>query len=310
MNQISSFLLLLLLAVGCAKPARERRWCDDLPREAYQKLEKTIYSNDWFEVYQVKDSIYAIYEPFQWQEVISYVIVGNEFALLFDAGNGIGNIKDVVSSITQLPIRVLNSHSHLDHVGGNADFDFIYGMDTEFTKMRMKGVPHERVVEEVSAAALCKGLPDGVVADEHYIRGYEIDVEVDDGFVIDLGNRKLEIISIPGHTPDAIALLDRENGLLWTGDSYYAGPIWLFMPETDWNAYKNSVEKIAELAPSLKYVLPAHNTPLEDASVLVALAEAVRKVDGGESAPKEQKDGNLLFEFQNFSLLLSREALR
>lgn len=310
MMRIISFAIWGIALLACQQPIKESRWCDQLPRSPYQNLEKLSYSNEWFEVYQVKDSIYAIYEPFQWQEVISYLIIGDEFALLFDSGNGIGNIKEVVSSITQLPIRVLNSHSHIDHVGGNADFDFIYGMDTEFTKVRMKGMPREQVAAEVSEAALCNGLPAGVKAEDHHIRSFNITQLIDDGDSIDLGNRTLEIISIPGHTPDAIALLDRENGLLWTGDSYYAGPIWLFMPETDWEAYKNSVERIAKLAPSLKYLLPAHNTPLEDPSYLNALAEAVRKVDNGESIPKKQKDGNIEFEFEHFSLLLGPTVLR
>ncbi|MEZ4973747.1 MAG: MBL fold metallo-hydrolase [Cyclobacteriaceae bacterium] len=293
----------------CAQQKSESRWCDDLPREAYLNLQKTAFSNDWFEVYEVQDSIYAIYEPFQWQEVISYLIIGEDFALLFDSGNGIGDIKSVVTKITELPIRVLNSHSHYDHVGGNADFSFVYGIDTDFTKSRMKGLPHERVAEEVSDAALCKGLPVGVKAEDHHIRPYDITQLMKDGDTINLGNRILEIISIPGHTPDAIALLDRESGLLWTGDSYYAGPIWLFAPETDWNAYKNSVERVSALVPLLKYLLPAHNTPLEDPAHLTALANAVNRVDRGESKPTRRNDENLIFEFGHFSLLLGPQVL-
>lgn len=306
--------LLAVLSVSavlfcCNQPKTESRWCDDLPRDAYQKLQKTAYSDDWFEVYQVQDSIFAIYEPFQWQEVISYLVIGKDFALLFDSGNGIGDIKSVVAKITALPIRVLNSHSHYDHVGGNAEFDFIYGLDTDFTRSRMKGLTHDRVAEEVSDAALCNGLPEGVKADDHHIRPYSITQLVTDGDTIDLGNRILEIISIPGHTPDAIALLDRASGLLWTGDSYYAGPIWLFAPETDWNAYTNSVERISLLASSLKYLLPAHNTPLEDPVHLTSLADAVKKVESGESKPTKRNDGNLIFEFGHFSLLLGPQVL-
>ena len=59
-----------------------------------------------------------------------------------------------------------------------------------------------------------------------------------------LGDRLLEIIATPGHTPDAIALLDKQNGLLFTGDSFYVGPIWLFRPETDLDAYVESDKTI------------------------------------------------------------------
>ncbi|MGB5490483.1 MAG: hypothetical protein WBM76_06620, partial [Woeseiaceae bacterium] len=51
------------------------RFCDRLPRDAYGAFDKHAASNDWFEVYEVATNTFAIYEPFQWQEVISYLIV-------------------------------------------------------------------------------------------------------------------------------------------------------------------------------------------------------------------------------------------
>jgi glyoxylase-like metal-dependent hydrolase (beta-lactamase superfamily II) len=42
-----------------------------------------------------------------------------------------------------------------------------------------------------------------------------------------------QILHITGHTDDSIALLDAEAGFLWTGDSFYEGPIWLYFPEID-----------------------------------------------------------------------------
>jgi len=49
-------------------------WCQDLPRAVYAGLERVTVSNDWFEVYQLENDVFAIYEPHQWQEVISYLI--------------------------------------------------------------------------------------------------------------------------------------------------------------------------------------------------------------------------------------------
>ncbi len=303
---LSYFGFIFLLVIGCQRHQSESRWCDELPRAAYAEFEKLDYSNDWFEVYEVQDSIYAIYEPFQWQEVISYLIMGTEFALLFDSGNGIGNIKEVVTSITSLPIRVLNSHSHYDHVGGNADFDFVYGMDTQFTNERKLGLPHEKVAEEVSQEALCKNLPSGVREADHVIRTYEIDELVRDGFVIDLGNRQLKLLSVPGHTPDAIALLDESNGLLWTGDTFYAGPIWLFAPETNWSDYKVSINRLAELSYSLTYLLPAHNVPLVQPDILLDLQEAVQKIETGELKSVEKDDGKVEYLLKDFSILAAK----
>lgn len=303
-----AFLMIMML-FGACKPQTENesRWCDQLPREANKQFKKSEFSNYWFEVYQIQDSIYTIYEPYQWQEVISYLIIGKEFALLFDTGNGIGNIKEVVNEITSLPIRVLNSHSHYDHVGGNADFDFIYGMDTEFTQLRKQGLPHERVAEEVSLAALCKSLPEGVVAEKHIIRPYEIDEYVTEGFTIDLGNRLVEVISIPGHTPDAIGLWDKENGLMWTGDTFYQGAIWLFAKETNLVDYKHSISRLAEILKSLKHLLPAHNIPLVDPSLLVELDEALVQIENNRVEGVDSADGRIHYTFDDFTILMNRD---
>ncbi|MEP2668048.1 MAG: MBL fold metallo-hydrolase [Cyclobacteriaceae bacterium] len=306
--QILFFLVTLLVACN-SKPASESKWCDRLPREANAQFQRSDYSNYWFEVYKVQDSIYAIYEPHQWQEVISYLIIGDEFALLFDTGNGIANIKEVVNEITSLPIRVLNSHSHYDHVGGNADFDFIYGMDAEFTQIRKQGLPNDRVAEEVSPAALCKPLPEGVVAEEHHIRPYEIDEYVTEGFTIDLGNRMLEVISIPGHTPDAIGLWDKGNGLLWTGDTFYQGAIWLFAKETNLTDYKHSISRLAEISKSLKHLLPAHNIPLVDPSLLVELDDALIQIENDRIKGVDSTDGRVNYTFDHFTILMKRSAI-
>ncbi len=298
---------LILILSGCGKSAEPNNsWCDQLPRAANARFERMNFSDYWFDVYEVQDSIYAIYEPHQWQEVISYLIIGHEFALLFDTGNGIGDIKNVVERITRLPIRVLNSHSHYDHVGGNADFAFIYGMNTDFTASRKEGLPHERVAEEVSADALCKPLPEGVIAQNHHIRPYEIDEYVAEGYKIDLGSRILEVIAIPGHTPDAIGLWDKENGLLWTGDTFYQGAIWLFAKETNLAAYKNSIQRLASISPTLKHLLPAHNTPLVEPSMLVELNTALSEIEKGTVKGVDSTHGRVNYTFENFTILMNR----
>ena len=87
-------------------------WCKDLPRAIYTNLERVTMSSDWFLVYKLENDVFAIYEPRQWQEVISYLILGKEKALLFDTGNGIGKISGVVNELTSLPVIVL-IHIHI-----------------------------------------------------------------------------------------------------------------------------------------------------------------------------------------------------
>src|SRR5437879_12030764 len=92
----------------------------------------------------------------------------------------------------------------------------------------------------------------------------------------------------------SIALLDRANGLLFTGDTYYPAPIWLFRPETDLDAYVNSVKRLAALAPNLKLVLGAHTIPVAEPSVLPRLVTAIRVVRAGQGTVTTPGGGKAL----------------
>lgn len=282
-------------------------FCERLPRPAYAAFDRHPASNDWFEVYEVEKDIFAIYEPWQWQEVISYLIVGDDHALLFDTGNGIGDIKAVVDLLTDKPVTVLNSHTHFDHIGGNHQFDHVWSVSTPFSIANSKGVDNETVRAEVSPEALCHGLPAGVTQSEHRILPFTITGKVRDGSIIDLGSRKLEVLQVPGHTDDAIALLDHEAGFLWTGDTFYEGPIWLYFPETDLAAYRQSIARLAALVPQLTALFPAHNTPKASPALLVATQKAFEQVLAGKAKATPEWEGVVTFDFDGFGFLMRED---
>ncbi len=302
----SLFLMTLVVASATAQ-AQLESFCDRLPRAAYSQFQKSDVSNDWFEVYEVETGVWAIYEPFQWQEVISYLVIGSESALLFDTGNGIGDIKAIVDQLTDKPIRVLNSHSHFDHIGGNHQFEEILSPSTKFALENSAGSDSEQVKTEASAAALCKGLPVGGTEEKHRVRPYSITAAVKEGEFIDLGSRKLAVLHIPGHTNDSIALLDEEAGLLWTGDSFYAGPIWLYFPETDLAAYKKSLDRLVELVPELTALLPAHNTPKVNPIMLLEAQKAFELILQGQAKSVPTWEGVVTFEFDGFGFLMRED---
>jgi glyoxylase-like metal-dependent hydrolase (beta-lactamase superfamily II) len=280
-------------------------WCQRLPRPAYAHLTRVAVESDWFEVYEVGDRVFAIYEPMQWQEIISYLIVGSERALLFDTGMGIAPISPVVAALTEQPVTVLNSHTHMDHVGGNAEFRSIVAIDTDYTRERSRGLSNERMRSEVEDAALCAPLPAGVTVDSYVSRPFAITEVARDGHTLDLGDRSFEILHIPGHTPDAIALFEPTSGYLWTGDSFYEGPIWLFAEETDLDGYRSAVARMASLAPQLTRVFPAHNTPVADPARLVELEDALEGALTGTLEGHPGEDGLVRYEAGAFSLLMS-----
>ena len=301
--------ILASLTLACFLPAlmpaqtkEIPEWCRPLPRPEYKTLERVLVSEPWFEVYKIVAGVFAIYEPHQAEEVISYLIVGHKQALLFDTGMGMGDISKVVSRLTSRPVVVLNSHTHDDHVGGNWQFTFVYGMDTEFTRTNAKG-SREDAQAEITADQICGDLPKGFNPKTYVTKPWKISRSIHDGFKINLGGRTVEVLSTPGHTPDAISLIDRENGL-FTGDTYYPAPIWLFRPETDLDAYVTSVQRLAELAPQVKLVLGAHNIPVANPDVLPRLVAAIQAVRAGQVPFKKMEDGKSLYTTDGISFLM------
>jgi glyoxylase-like metal-dependent hydrolase (beta-lactamase superfamily II) len=277
-------------------------WCASLPRPGYKKLERVAPETLWFEIYRVRPGVFAIYEPHQYEEVITYLIVGSKRALLFDTGLGIGDIKKVVTGLTTLPVTVLNSHTHYDHIGDNWEFFDVLGLDTPFTRRNQAGGSHEQLSDVVIPERFCGSPPSGFKPGSYAIPPFKIAHFVKDGDVIDLGNRELEVVQTPGHTPDALCLLDRKNRLLFTGDTYYAGPIFLYVPETNVADYQRSVERLAALVPDLDLLLPSHNFPAEPPAMLNKLAAAFREVQSGKA--KYVKNGDRReYQFDGFSIL-------
>ena len=278
-------------------------WCRALPRPEYKTLQRVPGSDPWFEVYKVADAVFAIYEPHQFEETISYLVVGEKRALLFDTGMGISDLKKVTAHLTHLPIIVLNSHTHDDHVGDNWQFNTIYGMNTDFTRANARG-SRQDAQAELGPDQICGSLPAGFDPKAYATRPWKITSYTHDGDRIDLGRRSLEVIATPGHTPDAISLLDRANGLLFTGDTYYPAPIWLYRPETDLDAYLSSIKRLAVLTPQLELGVGAHNIPVAQPSVLPRLVAAFEAVQAGQGSVKPEGNGKATHTFDNISFLL------
>lgn len=311
-HQLKTAQLIFVVFLATVTPvlfgqAEKPEWCRPLPRPEYKNLERIPVADPWFEVYKVAPSVFAIYEPHQAEETISYLIVGSNHALLFDTGMGISDLKSVTKALTQLPIIVMNSHTHDDHVGDNWQFDTIYSMDTDFTRANARGSRVDAQAE-ITPDQICGALPKGFDPKTYRTRPWKITAYKHDGDSIDLGGRNLQIIATPGHTPDAISLLDHDAGLLFTGDTYYPAPIWLFRPETDLVAYEASIRHLAALAPQVKTVLGAHNIPVAPPSVLPQLVTAFRTVRDGKVPATPDSPGKVIYRVDGFSFLMRAPA--
>lgn len=197
-----------------------------------------------FGKWQVRPDTWVITN--RWQNFM-YLLIGEKKALLIDTGYGEGNLRAFVEQITNKPVMVLNTHGHFDHTGGNAWW------------------PEAWMTEESAKSARTTFAP---VHDEWFsekpYRDYQTHF-VRDGDKFDLGNRVVEMISIPAHHEGSVAVLDKNARLLFTGDELESGQVLLFVRDRDMHireaaaAHKRNMERLKARRIEFDALCPAHN---------------------------------------------------
>jgi glyoxylase-like metal-dependent hydrolase (beta-lactamase superfamily II) len=258
---------------------------------------------DWFEIRQFDDGVIGIGEPGHDEDVKSYLVIGRDLALLFDSGMGVGNIKRVVERLTDKPVLLVNSHSHWDHIGDSWRFDRVWVHEAEADNLRA-GATNERMRRALAPERLTRPLPDGVDVNTISIPGVEPERVLRGGERIDLGDREFVVVNTPGHSPGGISLVDEANGVALVADAVYAGALYAHIPNhSDPSVYRDTLRRLAEMAPSLKTLYPSHNDYPLPASFLIDVNDAYESIWAGR-APDSTEDGVERYQFDGFAVLL------
>lgn len=181
-----------------------------------------------------------------------FLLAGDEKALLIDSGMQVHNAKEIAEGLVNLPIELLNTHADRDHVGSNDEFDSFYMNPAE--------------------------------ASNYYNTNKKTGtiIPVSDGDIIDLGDREIEIVTLPGHTPGSIAVLDRNNKVLFSGDPIQDGDIFMFGVQREMHAYLLSLEKLENYKDRFDAIYPSHGTFPVGPELIDALHEGAVRVMNGE----------------------------
>lgn len=168
------------------------------------------------------------------------LIVGEHHALLFDTGYGFGSLKDLVRSVTDKPLYVVNSHGHVDHACGNGQFGGAYIHPADMTLCREHNTRQMRLAELETAE-----VPLDFDMEEYLNLGTGDLIPTGEGHIFDLGGLTLEVLHLPGHTAGSIGLWCPQRRLLWVGDAMNCF-VWLFLPEAQsLDTYIASLQKAA-----------------------------------------------------------------
>ncbi len=184
-----------------------------------------------------------------------FVLEGEKAALMIDSGMNTPDARDIVMSITKLPLKLINTHADPDHIAGNAKFDEFYMHPAELA---------------------------------NYPANHGKIIPVSEGDVIDLGGRKLTVIDLPGHTPGSIALLDDKARVLYSGDAIQDGHIFMFGKMRSFDSYIAGLEALSEKHLSrFDRIYPSHGSLPVDPSLIPKLISAAKDICSGAISGKE-----------------------
>jgi hydroxyacylglutathione hydrolase len=238
--------------------------------------------DDYFIVEEIDPATFAIGEPRYYQGNYSYLLLGSERAVLVDAGSGNRDIEPVVRSLTTLPVTVVPSHLHFDHVGALGRLDRTALLDVGGLRDRVR----DGMLELGRYEFL--GFADGLRPPR-----FRVDEWWQPATTLDLGGRRLAVIHTPGHTPTSMSLYDAQRRQLFCGDFVYPGLLYAFLPGASRHDYRRTTARLLAMLDPGAELLTAH-LPDEPALIaaprlgmadLRALQTALAVIDAGSGTP-------------------------
>jgi len=184
------------------------------------------------------------------------LLLGEKKAALIDTGMTTKDAREIAEDLTDLPILLINTHADPDHIAGNGAWDEFYMSPAE----------------------------EGNYRDNN---GKGLILPIFEGDVIDLGDRPLRIIDIPGHTPGSIAILDENNRILIGGDTIQNGHIFMFGKYRDLDKYIGSLEHLKEYEGTFDEVYPMHGDFPQKPELIPQLLEGAKQIRDGQAEGKK-----------------------
>lgn len=182
-----------------------------------------------------------------------FLLIGEEKAMMIDSGMNCPNALELAKTFTDKPVILLNTHGDGDHTSGTGSFSEIY--------------MHE---EDFFGCGVDKRFPNTALR------------KIEDGEQIELGNRPVELIHIPGHTAGSVAILDVNKRSLIAGDSVQKGHIYMFGNKREPDKYESSLDKLIALKSRYDRIYASHDEYVLTSDYAEKVKEAWKKVRNGE----------------------------
>ena len=208
-----------------------------------------IPAKDWYRVRRLDDDVTHIDEPFiqEFYRCNIWHVRGRDRDMLVDSGMGVVSLREHVPLVTEKLLTAVASHTHFDHIGTHHEFPdrCVHHAEADLLARptRENTFADKYVTDEIFDA-----LPDVPYQSATYaVKAAPATRILDDGDMVDLGDRRFEVVHTPGHSPGGIALWEEATGILFSGDIVYDGPLIEGETEAEMADYVRSMQRLLAL---------------------------------------------------------------
>ncbi len=215
---------------------------------------KKPVATDWFEVRQLADGISHIRERHvgDWLRCNIWHVRGRDRDILIDSGMGLHPLKADIAALAERPVTAISSHAHFDHIGGAHEFDERLGHHAEAHIHADPSWTNTAANRHWIRAETISALPhEGYDIDTFEIAPAPLTGYLDEGDVVDLGDRVFNVFHLPGHSPGSIALYEEKTGIMLSGDVVYDGDLFDTIYHSDQEVYRQSLKRLREMPVSV-----------------------------------------------------------
>lgn len=239
-------------------------------------------TDEWYRTERLSPNVIVLDEGNHRRMV---AVDGAERSYVIDAGVGLGNLFGFASELLlNKPVQLL-THAHWDHIGNAAQFDEVHVHEAELTDDVVAVAFEKRPSEFVQEwRTVGNRFPDGFDPETYSIDPVEATTHIPEGKVFWLGNRELESLHLPGHTPGHVGFLDRDEELLYAGDLIHRNRgLYLHLPGSDIGACLQSLQVVGNLREEQAFdtLVTSHNPPIQKLEIIDTLIDGVRSIIDG-----------------------------
>ena len=242
----------------------------------------------WFDRRNIGDGITLLWEP----HVVPLLrcniwhVRGRDSDLLIDTGLGVASLKHAAQDLFDKSLLAIATHTHIDHSGGMHEFDtrYVHAAEAEALAQATNHLPLNAEAYDAAAVSafaamgydISTGLLTAMPSRDFDLAAHRLQPAVatrllNEGDIIDTGDRAFEVLHLPGHSPGSIALWEAQTGTLFSGDAIYDGPLLDEIPGAHVQTYIRTMRRLRELPVS---VVHAGHEPSFGRARMIEIADA------------------------------------